>query len=793
MTRHQLAQKNLLHRFRSLVEEIGRPSPVSAVVLVGGFVVMAFVGGHFASSRAALGGAILLGFTILVAAMPGLRGMALGAAAAGAAWVVAVLAVQVVPDHLNPGPPVADAVGVSAFDGAPYRGGQIAAVLAIGTVLAAGLIAARALRRRADVGADPAMEPAAPGSGGRVVLLGLAVAALSLTPDLQDFAFSIANLPGGSHWDRSNLAAWDYLVDQGLVPMKDFFYPYGHQWLYRMLPWGAYIKWLLQISMLALAAWALWRLVRRPVAVAICLIAPAVVGASDPALWRYLPPYLMAVTYAALPPASHRRPVLGHLAFGAACLLSVFVGPELLIYGVAGCAFVLVGELVSARLRRPLRSLLRGLAIDAAPALGAVALILLLWLVEGSAEGNLRFSLGLGGVSAASATAAGGGNVYLWPTLHSFDVAVPALLAAAGLVFALFDRKGERAVPPLLLGASGVSLVLLMKHLVRPVDLGMFTIALVALIWVTVLLWRRTFVPLVGTAFAAVAFVGFQGDQNNVGDYALGAVKSPAHVVRSVRFALSPSRVDDAKRKRRAESSFPGWAELAGLNEFRATARNPDRASFAVLGDAPLLYPILGQRPPYHVDLYDAARIEEQQAVLKALRRDRPRYLVWRWHYSQDDVPYSVRNPLVFAYAIRHYVPVRKGPVADVLRSRKPHEPIPVSYWQDRLGSAVALGFIPSYSRARDAKPCTGGEGCAPYALVSGGPGAMGGPVAVRISGRGRDYTAIFRARPGVSTYGVRLDRLWYWPLVGPRPKVRPGTPGWPARSARLAMGDDLY
>ena len=41
--------------------------------------------------------------------------------------------------------------------------------------------------------------------------------------------------------------------------MKDFFYPYGFQWLYSLRSFGPLFQWLAQIAMLARRYWALFR------------------------------------------------------------------------------------------------------------------------------------------------------------------------------------------------------------------------------------------------------------------------------------------------------------------------------------------------------------------------------------------------------------------------------------------------------------------------------------------------------------------------------------------------------
>jgi hypothetical protein len=68
--------------------------------------------------------------------------------------------------------------------------------------------------------------------------MGAAIVAFTLVPDLRAYLHK-ESAPLRYGWDTSNLTASQGFVEIGLVPMKDFFYPYGFQWLYDL----QYIIW----------------------------------------------------------------------------------------------------------------------------------------------------------------------------------------------------------------------------------------------------------------------------------------------------------------------------------------------------------------------------------------------------------------------------------------------------------------------------------------------------------------------------------------------------------------------
>jgi hypothetical protein len=190
--------------------------------------------------------------------------------------------------------------------------------------------------------------------------------------------------------------------------------------------------------------------------------------------------------------------------------------------------------------------------------------------------------------------------------------------------------------------------------------------------------------------------------------------------------------------------------------------------------------------------MYDASRISDQTYVLDELHARRPPYLIWARTFVQDGVPYNIRTPLLYTWMVRNFVPVRSFSTADVLRRRAPGEAIPVSYWTTQFGSTIDLGYIPSLSGAATAPPCRQGPGCTEYALARGRakPGTI---VTLDVTGNDHTLRVAFAVRSGVSTYPVRLDRLWFSPIVGASPVVRSMTPGFTASTQRLRSGDNLY
>jgi hypothetical protein len=765
-----------------------------------------------------LTGAVLIALASTAAALS-LRAGVAAVLALVAVWLLGYAVYDVIPGALDTHVPVEDAVGAAAYFRTPYFDQQVAGavLLAVAFLIGAGLArwgVFRDPRARSDSPVVASRSTVDVRSARRLTIGGTAAVILTLLPDLQQVLIreSSGLLPPG--WDVANLITWDYLLQEGLKPMGDFWYPYGGFWLMQDFPTGPVVRFVWQGSLLAVAAWSLWRLVGpRPGRITLCLVAIVAVGLLDaegilypPIFWRYLPGFILPLTYAAVGPLRHRRLTFGHLVLAAVCAATAVMEADVLVIGLGGAAFVALGELFFEPDIRGWRRVSRALAVDLVPVAAGVAVMLLFWVATGAFEQSARWYAGFQSVSAYSAAeedvlgALAGLSV--GPSIVTLLATVPALVLIAGFAHRRSAGPSATTTSRLLFAAAGASGVILAKHLVRPQSWIVLVIPLVALLWTVILQWRPRALPTgiaAGLSIGAVLAVLQLNGNVKPTSFARDVAKLPVRVVDDFRVVLERDELHAAANRRFAPARFAALPEKLYIADKVGSAlagpgAAPGDNRFATLGDAQILYVLFHQRPPDYITLYDASPRSEQRRLIDSLSEMRPARLVWRRDLNVDLVPYWVRNPLVFAYAIQHYVPESERDPMDLLRLRRPGEPVALGYWRKRLGRDVSLGGIPSYSRGADHRHCQSSPGCAPYAIVSGHPHTDGTEIRVRVDGRGGPYGVTFATRKGVGRYAIRLDRLWYWPLAGARTvRVTSETPGWTVEKVSVSAGSDLY
>jgi hypothetical protein len=266
-------------------------------------------------------------------------------------------------------------------------------------------------------------------------------------------------------------------------------------------------------------------------------------------------------------------------------------------------------------------------------------------------------------------------------------------------------------------------------------------------------------------------------------------------LVNDVKLVGETDRIAAVDRRAYSRTNLPRWQLERGMaRQLGAEMAHEADDSFAVFGDAPFEYIYFKQRPPFHVELYDGSKRDEQEAMIDELEDENPNLILWRRDYAQDSVPQAVRNPLVLRWVVDRYVPVDKEAVSDVLRRRQAGERPASRYWHERLGDPLSLGYVPAASDGADADDCDiVDDGCNAYAVLEGKPSQRDQPLGLVISGHGRSFGVIMLGRPGETEYAVRLDRLWFAPFVGAAPRVQTGVPGFKARLEGHRSGDNLW
>jgi hypothetical protein len=740
--------------------------------------------------------------------------------------------------RLHGRPPSGDiAVGYALYSGYPKSLEIFQVPLLVGVPGLVALLAVYLRRRLTGPSVQPTGETPVPPSvretgispAGRIgaLVLGLLAAALAcyFWPDLAATCPSTAP-PLALGWDRNNGLVWQYLIQNGARPFRDFWYPYSGQMLFELaFPRGDILLALHRFVLFAVFLLAVYLNTGKSILATVGIFG-TVFGLYVGDFFEWAERYGLIVnvilTYVALDRES-RRWQWSHVLFWVATVQCVVIEPTGVLY--AGVPLLVAWVLEVLRAPAAFRDGLVGrLCREFGPPAAFLALVGLYLAVRGELMGFLGFMASLGSQAACGAYPI---DSSAWLKLdspaESFLLWSVVVLTGVGLARHLgqLERNEKTGRIMLLLGIAGA--MLLLKQIVRPHIAGQILIINVVGILFYLFAERKANAwQWTGTVLAAGLLFANLGTSCAPGRIShrvrtvvarvrtsapLLALKgSERRALTALRFAPERFRLSDA--------------HMAAIHALLGLAHTEEVQPLFVLSDDPVFYILAGARPYFHTNGYNAAPIREQKRVVGLLEAAPPSLILWRsGDLGVDNVPPVVRDPLVYEHVILHYVPHAAGAngAFALLRQRRPEEPVAIDFWRARLGSALHLGHIPRFSSMAKFRVLTGGPSeedaefltvkiTDPAAAASprpeipdlpqiGGYKPAGRTVAIPVECAGRRFTIALSIVPQQSEYHVLLNRVWFWgPLkkAGLSPALGDPGPGIEVHIERRAGNEDI-
>ncbi|MDR1243030.1 MAG: hypothetical protein LBM00_09675 [Deltaproteobacteria bacterium] len=574
--------------------------------------------------------------------------------------------------------------------------------------------------------------------------------------------------PFQAHWDYNNLLAWRAFLAEGMLPYRDFWYPYAGLSFFELpYPWNSFARSIINTALYLVLFFSLHELTQKRVWKTVCVFAALIVlMLSDPSPIRYIVPILCVICSYASIDNSKSSPQGGHLLFTAAVALNLLLEPLNLFRVGLPIAALLVVEVCANPDRRTVTQL-RALCRIFLPPLLVLAVLCGILQQQGLLANVFDFYAGLGGVSAY---ADWGPQVDRWFMLRAPYYGPAYWLAALTAGIGVWQRlycQDKSAIPVVAILIGGMMLIFGYKVMVRtddPMISGMYLFS----------------------GAAAIIWIFLIKDNNS----ALKPVQYAA-LVCLIAAALPHMRdkANDILFQIRGISQIYPWATMAAEQQRRLTeslyynddkfAAYPDQLAFApvlrnfvepgdllyILGDDPVLYILSHTKPAFHVNTYDASPLHEQQKIVSILEREKP-VLVWTgYSMTVDGLPLSVRDPVLLAGVVTRYAPEKRAGKYVICRPLQDGEKPALGFWSGELGNEIRLKAIPGRSNAHKLPAVSKtAAGAAEVLTLEAGDVFAGAhePLAVSVSISGITYTVTADLIPGRSSYPIILDRLWF-------------------------------
>ncbi|MEP6661035.1 MAG: hypothetical protein ABJD24_14055 [Acidimicrobiales bacterium] len=622
------------------------------------------------------------------------------------------------------------------------------------------------------------------------VIIPLLFAVITLPSAKNIAAQRIAPLPVGS-WDSANLLTWDHFFARGLLPMKDFWYPYGNLIVFSAGLLGALLQWVATALALVAVASALWHISRRSAAVIVGMAAVAVVELSFGSGFRYIYPVAIVAWFA----VTRRHAGYERWLALAAIALSPWLALDLGVYTIVGAsAAVVIDELAIRGLGGPrLRSRL-------VPELFALVVGWLGFFAFLAASGRLGPTLSF--VFDQQSTTAY--VAYVTPVetfLHRTPTVLLFVAPFGFLAVALYAAARERGRAlgetwiPLLAGLGAIGVLVLAKQVIRPGVESVLAFVCISAV-AAVLAASRTRLGSVATSIVGGVLVAALVLETQAGG-SLSRWRSE--------LGRAPSKLGELVDAMTSKRAGTAWLkpeldprklklyvdELAAVPAIEQIA--PNRRLF-VLSGSQFLYPLTEQPPYWTISTWDTSPLAEQRRLIKRLEQSPPAVVaIDRRDIAMDAVPHVLRIPLAYQWVVSRYRLDRSVGPYDLLIPRVASDPIDWNEWRAALGVNLDLGRLPAAANSHHRScPSDHSRPCVDYLNIAVAPVSEATPRIVHISGVAGAFTLSLDQVPGDKELSVPLGRFWFWTSGS---TVSFDTHDWVRRSKMVSVvdGDFLY
>lgn len=560
-------------------------------------------------------------------------------------------------------------------------------------------------------------------------------------------------------WDSVNILTWQWAVQNGQVPLLDFWYPYFCRIYVQTHNWG----WVLQIVQIGIIYFCFLYFCKRDrlfVSLFFWILAAAFFT-QFPGAWLGSMRYLLGLScvwfWVAALEVCPKRPVLPFLAGG-------WLGNAFFLEPAQAVPALLCGALASFFLLQQNKAARNRLLTHGGYLFLGSFSTFVLWC------GGLAFSGNLASFWSQIINLPQHTNSCLWPAnlmawwkVSNQPENLVLLLTIAGLGLGVYgvvrSTLKNKMVYLILFITSLFSAFIFLKHLVRPHMALQFLIiptAGLSLVMCRLLCEKLTqpagrFLCYLASGAGAALFVPF------------GDVLPQINVAKWLEKIRTSPQLISGKYLQNEVNKMLG---MQGAKQFW------DAKSIYVLGDNSFWYILKPQAIPPYVSFYNMAPKKSQIQIITWLDTHKPEIVLWEPAKNKfDGVPNTVRCPLIFDYIVRNYF-LNETPGTDRIRILKRKNSSGVSNnteinsWVKNLGNQVEYGFIPTVFHSFPPKE----DDLQISVIRITGSGEKDDKLAETTEkafmldfGDGKRWEILFRFPPGTESATVRLDRLWFY------------------------------
>jgi hypothetical protein len=593
-------------------------------------------------------------------------------------------------------------------------------------------------------------------------------------PNIDNLAPRHSIVWGGMYvpfWDSDNAVTWAYMIKNGLIPFKDFWYPYAFSYLFDLAqPWGGLFQCAVTVLLLMATYYLVatiaygknWAGLFFTVFIVIGGI-PAQNTLPFPQPERHLFPFVVSLAYLLI--SSKTRKNINIYLFWIASCLSLALDPSQIIYAIPSIGLIFGLNLYKNR-KDDWKIIIRNSIFDFSMPIVFFALIISYLYLNGITTNMEKFYFEMGSISNYMAVPTSlNTTIFDYLDFRYFLVSAPFLFFGIGLFEFLSPKNLDKTISGAIMVVSLVGITQLQKHIVRPIDWSLFYSSAFGICLYSAFILKRNLLSarvIIGSVlgiFLAIIINSGQFDQLKI------KFKSTFINFEKTNFLLLGNQ--DA-REAFANNLFSS-EKLRAFKDERALIQDlsnyPSGAqSFYSPTDNQILYVLAGMRAPYQINGFNMSPIFEQEKTIDYLKINNIKYLIIDpSKLNFDGFSYAVRLPILYRYMYRNYVFSHEFGKYKIFQLKKPGEKLSLKKWISVLGSEVNLGYIPNFSTLTYDNVSSCNDDCNDILKISLHTNVQDKLIKIPFESVNQKIYVTFIAKKNNLNYQINLNRLWFW------------------------------